>query len=147
MKYTHDIVIDLPIETVFSLMDNEENMYKWQKGLVKHEHLSGEKGEVGAKTKLYFEMGRRKMDMVETILKKDTPNKIDLSFEAKNVMNYNSSSFQDIDGKSTKWTVDNEFQFSGFMKVMAFFMSGAFKKQSLCYMEDFKKFAEESAKN
>ena len=145
MKYQHDIIIDLPVAKVFELMDNEENMYKWQKGLVKHEHLSGDKGEVGAKTKMFFEMGKRKMEMVETILKKEVPQKIDLSFEAKNVMNYNNSTFEDVDGTKTKWTVDNEFQFSGMMKVMAFFMSGAFKKQSACYMEDFKKFAEEAA--
>ncbi|MEO2058942.1 MAG: SRPBCC family protein, partial [Mesonia sp.] len=39
---------------------------------------------------------------------------------------------------------ESEFQFSSFaMKVMGFLMPGAFKKQSLKYMKDFKAFVED----
>ena len=38
--------------------------------------------------------------------------------------------------------MENEFQFKGFMKLIGFFMPGAFEKQSFKYMKDFKAFAE-----
>jgi hypothetical protein len=37
---------------------------------------------------------------------------------------------------------EQEFQFSGFMKLIGMFMPGAFKKQSCKYMNAFKEFAE-----
>ena len=50
--------------------------------------------------------------------------------------------FREENGK-TRWISESEFQFSGFgMKLMGLLMPGAFKKQSLKYMEDFKNFAE-----
>ena len=41
-------------------------------------------------------------------------------------------------------TNEQEFQFKGFMKIVAFIMQGAFKKQSLKYMTAFKTFAEKN---
>jgi hypothetical protein len=37
---------------------------------------------------------------------------------------------------------EQEFQFKGFMKIIGFLFPGAFKKQSLKYLVDFKQFAE-----
>ena len=42
----------------------------------------------------------------------------------------------------TKYISEQEFQFKGFMKVIGFIMPGAFKKQSMKYLEAFKNFAE-----
>ncbi|MEM7797967.1 MAG: SRPBCC family protein [Chloroflexota bacterium] len=39
MKYSTEVVIDLPRERVIELFDNTENMYKWQNGLKSHEFL------------------------------------------------------------------------------------------------------------
>ena len=39
---------------------------------------------------------------------------------------------------------EQEFKFKGFMKLIGFLMPGAFKKQSIKYLEDFKNFAESS---
>ncbi len=37
---------------------------------------------------------------------------------------------------------EQEFNFTGFMKLVAWLMPGMFKKQSLKYQQDFKRFAE-----
>jgi hypothetical protein len=51
-------------------------------------------------------------------------------------------SIEVIDVNSTKWRSESEFQFSNFMmKAMGFLMPGAFKKQSLKYINNFKAFA------
>lgn len=56
---------------------------------------------------------------------------------------FKKNSFEVINDHTTKWISESEFQFSGFMmKLMGFLMPGAFKKQSIKYLGDFKAFAE-----
>lgn len=141
MKYSNEIEINLPRKTVVDLFDNPDNMPKWQEGFISFEPISGEPGKKGSKSKLKYKMGKREIEMVETITKNALPDEFNGTYEAKNVFNIISNKFID-QGNTTKWIAENEFQFSGFMKLMGLFMPGAFKKQSLKYMKDFKKFAE-----
>ncbi len=143
MEYTLDIEIELPRNEVVKKMDNEENLKHWQKGFVSIEHLSGEKGKTGTTSKLTYKMGKKEFEMIETITMLDLPDAIHLTFDAKNVYNIQENYFEELPNGNTKWISKNEFRFTGFMKVMGFLMPGAFKKQSLAYMKDFKAFAEE----
>ena len=142
MKYSNEILIDLPREKVIELFDNPDNMKYWQKGLVSFEHISGEPGKPGAKSRLKYKMGKRAIEMIETITDRNLPEEFHGTYEAKGVFNIQKNYFHEIDGK-TKWISEAEFQCSGFMKVMAFFMGAkTFKKQSQIYLDDFKAFAE-----
>jgi hypothetical protein len=142
MKYQCEIEINLPRAEVVEKMDSAENMYKWQQGLISHEFTEGEPGAVGSKMKLNYKMGKREVEMVETILVSNFPDKFDAQYEAKNVHNVVRNTFIEIDANKTKWITDNEFKMSGFMKVFAFLMPGMFKKQSMKYLVAFKDFAE-----
>ncbi len=142
MRYTVEIDIDLPRDRVIELFDSTENMKKWQKGLISTEHVSGVPGEVGAKMKLEYKMGKREVEMIETITKRDLPDEFAATYDAKNVHNIVDNSFIQVSDYKTKWVSYNEFQMSGMMKLIAFLMPGAFKKQSLKFMADFKAFAE-----
>lgn len=142
MKYELEITIDLPRERVIELFDNPDNMKHWQPGLVSFEHLSGEPGKEGAKSHLKYEMGKRKIEMVETVLKRDLPHEFSGTYETKGVWNKVENFFDEMDPNSTRWKSVNEFRCGGFMKLMTRLMPGAFKKQSLTYMKNFKKFAE-----
>ena len=142
MNYRNEIDINLPRKRVVELFDNPDNMPKWQEGFVSFEPLSGKPGEEGSKAKLQYKMGKREVEMIETITKRNLPEEFNGIYEARGVFNIVNNSFVE-QGESTKWISDNEFRFSGFMKLIAFFMPGAFKKQSMKYMKDFKKFAEE----
>jgi len=142
MKYTVDIEIDLPKEKVIELFDNPENMTKWQKGFISLVHMSGEPGQVGAKSKLKYKMGKRDIEMVETIISRDLPKEFSATYEAKGVWNRIDNEFHDTTEGNTKWIAHQEFEFKGFMKLMGFLMPGMFKKQSCKYLEDFKAFAE-----
>ncbi|MCB9224886.1 MAG: SRPBCC family protein [Crocinitomicaceae bacterium] len=145
MKYSHAIIIELPREEVIKLFDNEENMFKWMRGLESVEHLSGDKGMEGAKMELRFNNGKRTMGMVETIIKRNLPDHISFLYEAKGVQNWNDNHFEAIEENQTKWTQNNVFKFKGMVWFFALLMPGMFKKQSLRYMFDFKKFAEAEA--
>jgi carbon monoxide dehydrogenase subunit G len=142
MKYTTEIEINKPVEKVIELFDNPENMKKWMNGLQSFEPLSGKAGQPGAKSKLIYKMGNHEIEMIETITVRNLPDEFSGTYEAKGVFNIVKNSFISISDNTTKYLTENEFQFKGFMKIIALLMPGAFKKQSLKYLIDFKNFVE-----
>ena len=142
MKYKTEIDINLPVNKVVELFDNVDNLYKWQPELVSFEHLSGEAGEPGAKSKLKYKMGKREVEMIETITERNLPEVFAGTYEAKGVFNHVANQFVSLSENKTKWIADSEFKFSGIMYCMAPFMTGAFKKQTWKYFEQFKEFVE-----
>lgn len=142
MKYTNEIVVDIPRDELIKKMDNPENMKHWQQGLIGYEQLSNNPGQEGAQMSLSYKMGKREMNMVETIIKRKLPEEMQMTYDTKGVHNIQKNYFKD-EGDKTRWISESEFQFSGFgMKLMGLLMPGAFKKQSFKYMQDFKTFAE-----
>lgn len=127
-------------------MEDTASFKHWQKGFISYRHLSGKPGEEGARAKLKYKIGKREISMIETIMKRMVPRKLHISYEAKGVFNLQKNYFQEEEKTKTLWIADYDFQFSGFMRLMGFFMPGAFKKQSFNYMKDFKTFAEEGPK-
>lgn len=144
MNYSSAIEIDRPIDKVVELFDNPENMAKWMKGLQSFEPISGKPGQVGAKSLLKFKMGKREIEMIETITVSNLPEEFSGTYEAKGVFNIVKNKFVSLPGNRTKYISEQEFQFKGFMKVIGFLMPGAFKKQSMKYLTDFKHFVEKS---
>ncbi|OUR92384.1 hypothetical protein A9Q87_07860 [Flavobacteriales bacterium 34_180_T64] len=143
MKYTSEIIIELPLEEFMNKFDNIENMKHWQKGLVSAEHISGTPGEFGAKMKLNYKFGKREMELIETITHRKIPNEFHATYNTKGVHNIQENYFEQTSNGHTKWTSKSEFiPLNLMMRVMTFIMPGAFKKQSKKYMQDFKRFAE-----
>lgn len=143
MNSTVEIEINLPREEVVKLFDSQENCFKWQEGLQSFEHLSGEPGQPGAQSKLVYQMGKRRIEMIETITTRNLPDEFSGTYDAKGVHNVVENRFIEIGPDKTKWESENEFQFTGFMRLIGFFMGSAFPKQSLKYLKNFKAFAEE----
>jgi len=142
MRYEMETIINLPRDRVIELFDSFENLKEWQEGLVSHEHLSGEPGRPGAKTKLLYDMGKRRVEMIETILTRDLPDEFSGTYDAKGVHNIVRNFFYD-EGETTRWVLDSDFRFHGMMRLMSLVMPGSmFKKQTRQTMEAFKKFAE-----
>ena len=142
MKYTTEIEINKPIQKVVELFDNPDNTDKWMEGLVSFEPISGTPGQPGAKSRLKFKMGKREMEMIETITVANLPEEFSGTYEAKGVMNVVKNHFRKVSDSKTKYVAEHEFQFKGFMKVIAFLMPRVFKKQSMKFLNDFTKFAE-----
>ena len=142
VRYRIEMTIELPRDRVIELFDSFDNLKKWQKALLEVEHLSGDPGEPGAKTRLVYAMGKRKMVMTETILTRNLPDEFSGTYDAWGAHNINRNFFYD-EGETTRWALDTEFKFSGLMRIMAFFMGeGRFQKQTRSSMEAFKAFAE-----
>ena len=142
MKYTVETEINLPIARVVELFDDPENLKHWQPGLISFEPISGTPGQPGAKSKLKYKMGKRDIEMVETITVRNLPDEFSGTYEAKGVFNIVKNYFRPVSESKTKYINENEFQFKGFMKLIGFLMPGAFRKESEKYLLQFKEFAE-----
>ncbi|WP_462280286.1 SRPBCC family protein [Salinivirga cyanobacteriivorans] len=147
MKYTVAIEINLPRKDVVELFMNPDNYPKWMEGLETYEVLEGEHGKDGARSRYFFKTGKREITMIETILKNDLPERLEVNYKAKGVYNNVISQFEIIDDKSTRYISIQEFRFKGFMKMLGWFMPGAFKKQTYENLEAFKKFVESDPEN
>ena len=142
MKYTLDIIIDKPLGEVVNLLDNPENNHVWMEGFQSVETLEGVPGKKGAKCKLHFLHGKKEMEMIETILEKDLPNKMVKTYDSKGVSNIIFTSMESVEENKTKYISTQEFKMHGFMKVVAFLAPGMFKKQTKKILSNFKNFAE-----
>ena len=87
-------------------------------------------------------MGKREIEMIETVHVRDLPDRFDGTYDAKGVHNIIKNRFEEVDENTTRWLSEQEFHFKGFMKVMAWVMPGAFKKQTMLYLSRFRDWAE-----
>lgn len=145
MQYSTEIMIDLPREQVVALIDDPDNLKEWQPGLKSMEHISGEYGKPGAQSKLVYDMNGRTIEMTETILAHDLPERMEMRFQANMVDNHVINRFEAVSDNQTRWVTENTFKLSGWMWFMGLFMRGAFTKQTQEDMERFKAFAEAHA--
>ena len=93
MKYKVDILIEKPIDEVVEKFSDRSNDKLWMKGFVKKTQISGEEGEEGAKCKVEFEMGKRRVEMIEEITNKNLPDDYTTTYTTDKVFNIVKSSF------------------------------------------------------
>lgn len=144
MRYQLELDIDLPRERVLELFLDPESLPKWQPDLVSFEPIGGEPRQVGAKSRQVHRMGGREVEMIETITVRNHPNEFSATYEADNVWNLVENRFAEAGERKTRWTVNSDFRCSGLVGMMAFFLPGMFKRQTLLFMNRFKEFAEKS---
>jgi Icc-related predicted phosphoesterase len=72
------------------------------------------------------------------------PDEFSGTYDAKGVFNVVKNRFVSLPDNRTKYISEQEFRFSGFMKIIGFLMPSAFKKQSMKYLSDFKNFVEKA---
>jgi hypothetical protein len=73
-------------------------------------------------------MGKREIEMIETIIHRNLPDEFSGTYEAKGVYNKINNKFVAKSENATTWKTENEFRFKGFMKLFAFFMPGCVQK-------------------
>ena len=143
MKYMTEIEIDRRRTMVIELFDNPDNLKHWQPGFQSFEHLSGTRGQPGAKSKLVFLNRGRTMEMIETITVRNLPHEFSGTYDIKGIYNEVRNYFTEVAADKTKWVSHIEFRFSGIgMKILVALFPGMFKKQSQKFMQLFKEFAE-----
>jgi hypothetical protein len=154
MKYTVSIEIALPRERVAQLLADPAHMPKWLRGLVLHEPLSGGHGQVGTKSRVVFQTGEQRMEGTETVTRREPADlhgipegqvvHFDREIVGEGMWSAARDRLTEAGPETTLWESENEYRFSGvMMRLVGLLMPGAFRKQSLQHMQDFKAFAEQ----
>ncbi len=86
MKFSQEILIDLPREEVLKLVHDPSSYKYWQRGFISYKHLTGLQGKEGSRSRLKFRIGGKEIKMIETIIKIVSPKKIYLTYEAPGVL-------------------------------------------------------------
>ena len=142
LAYSYDLDLDLPRDQVVELFSDHNNAQHWQPTLLRIEHVSGESRQKGAVHRLYHKMGKREVEMTESIDEASPPNRFVAIYEADKVWNRFVCEFTELEGAKTRWHMETEFQCGGIMRLMMIFAPGMFKKQTRQSMQDFKTWAE-----
>ena len=144
-EFTVAVDIDLPRDRVIELFDNPDNLFKWQAGLQSFEHLSGQPGQPGAKSKLVFQNGKHTIELIETVTDRNLPNEFNGAYEWKGGKNTLRNRFIELGSNRTRWESTCAYDFQNLMmKLMGFFCPGMFRKQNMSFLQNFKAFAEQS---
>jgi uncharacterized membrane protein len=144
LKFNCDIEVDSPVERVAELWADPENLQYWQEGFLSIEHLSGEKGQAGAKSKMRYLMRNKEMDLFETILNNGLPREFKGQYDHEMMSNTMLTRFTETEsGGTLYWSEFHYTEMKGFtMKLMARLFPSMFKKQVMKWMVNFKNHVE-----
>ena len=144
MKFTSQVAIDRPRQRVLELLLDTNNISQWQQGIRSFELLSGSRDQVGARSRVVFEMRGVRLEMIETVIQYRPPDLFASTFEARGVKNLVENRFYEDGAGRTRWVMDNTLEFKGMMSVLGVFIHDTVTKQTLESMSRFKMFAERS---
>lgn len=146
MKFKCSVEIDLPMNRVVELFGNPDNLKEWQDGFISFEHISGNPGDIGAQSRMKYQIGKRQIELIETIIKNDLPYEFTGLYEAKEMTNTMKNTFHEISDRRTRYEASVEYtSMRGFMvRMMASLYPGMFKKQVQKWMNQFRDFCESS---
>ncbi|MGB1309201.1 MAG: SRPBCC family protein [Oceanihabitans sp.] len=140
MKFTCKVTINKPIALVAKIFEDPDALKHCQEGFVSLEHLSGTKGQAGAKAKFTY----TKFELLETIIHNKLPDEFLALYEHKHMSNTMQVNFIEIDQNTTQYVSKIHYtKFNGFfIKLMAKFFPKMFEKQVLRWMVKFKNYCE-----
>jgi hypothetical protein len=145
-SYTVAVEIAVPRQRVVELFDDPENLFHWQNGLQSFEHLSGTRGQPGAKSKLIYKTKRHVIELYETVRQRNLPDEFGGFYEWQGGRNSLDNRFIELGPELTRWESTCCYEFSSwFLKLMGLVCPGMFRRQNLKFMENFKAFCEHGA--
>ena len=153
MEFTVSLRIARPRDRVLELLTDPAHHAAWLRGLVAHELVEGREGHVGAVSPVVMSAGKGTMEARETVALReperlgDVPSDVVVRYErellTEGMWSAAKEHLHDLGDGTTLWESENEYRFSALpMRLLAPLMRGAFRKQTLAHMEDFRAFAE-----
>ena len=142
MKFSHQITINQPRQRVIELITNRDYLPQWQTEIKSIELISGEKDQVGAKSRVVFDVNGFNLELIETIVSIQPPDSYTTTYESKGVQNRVVNRFIAVNSHETQWVLESEFTYSGLMSFAGIFLNGIVPGQTKESMKRFKKFAE-----
>ena len=144
MKITSQVTINCPLETVWRFFDNPDNLNKWLTNLERYEHLSGEPGQVGAKSKQTFKENGRTAVLFEEITERIEQQNFSGIFTAPNMMHsIIEITFKNMGDESTEVTSCQDMRMEKIIfRLITPLMKGSIQKRQSGDLENLKKAVE-----
>jgi carbon monoxide dehydrogenase subunit G len=142
MKHKTEILIDADRETVWRFFDNPDNMTRWQPTLKSFTHISGTPGQVDAVSELVYHEGSREIVITGKITARRAPEFLGGTYESKWAAVVTVNLFEQTADGRTRWSGNTNYQFKGFMKLMALFARKSICEHIDADMQRFKLFVE-----
>lgn len=144
MKFEGHIDINQSREIVTRLFANPQYLKEYQEGFVRKELVSGEAGQKGAISNMYYQHGKHEMELTETVLKNDLPNTFEALYHHKHMDNTMRCTFESLGEKQTRYTWKVDYTRINWImpRLISLLFPSAYKKPAKKWMENFKRFAE-----
>ena len=128
--YSSEITVNKPLKEAWAIMQDESKTQEWLKFITKMEHISGEKGKVGAVTEYTFLENGQESKIRETITSITPNEQITMDFVAEGVMTMDYTLNIKEDGGETRISSSTITKGEGlFMQSMFAFMGGSLQAQ------------------
>ncbi len=144
MKFNGSIDINQPLEKVAELFANPNYLKEYQEGFEKKELISGEVGEEGAISKMYYKNGKHEMVLTETIVSNKLPHSFEAFYHHKHMDNTMKCTFTPLENGGTRYETAVVYtRINWFIpRLIAILFPGMYRKPARRWMENFKNFAE-----
>ena len=123
---------------------NPQYLSEYQEGFLRKELVSGEAGQPGAVSKMYYQMGKGEMELTETITSNNLPHSFEGHYHHKHMDNTMKCTFTALSADQTRYESDIEYTRINWImpKLMAILFPGAYRKPAERWMRNFKEFVE-----
>ena len=145
LSYSSEIIVDKSIKEAWAVMNDESKISQWLKGITNVEHVSGEKGAVGAVTKYTFMEDGEESIIFETIKSISPYENVAMDFTMEGVMDMDYKiDFLEKNGKTQIKSSTITKGDGMFMRSMMSFMKNSMQAQEDENMNNLKKLIEEN---
>ena len=144
MKFKGSKKINKPRNEVVEIFKNPEYLKEYQDGFIRKDLKSGNSGEDGAVSKMYYEYSGREMELTETITSNKLPDTFESFYHHKHMDNTMKCTFTEIDDYKTLYEYEYEYiRMSWVMpRLIAILFPSVYRKQGEKWMKQFKEFVE-----
>lgn len=144
MKFTCSVTINKPKAQVVEFFSNPKFIKDYQEGFIRKNHISGDEGQTGAISKMYYKLGKGEMELTETITANKLPDSFAAQYHHKHTDNTMLCTFKEVDSNSTQcdWNIEYTAFRGFFINIMKTLFPGMFKKQVHKWLQNFKTFVE-----
>lgn len=144
MKIKGSLDINRPQSKVAELFADPDYLKEYQDGFQKKELVSGQMGQEGAVSKMYYKYGKRDMELTETITANRLPDSFEATYHHKHMDNTMKCTFVPLDDNRTRYEYEFEYTRINWVmpKLMAVLFPGMYRKQGEKWMRQFKEFVE-----
>ena len=144
MKFKGTVEINKSRDEVVRFFTDPTYLGEYQDGFVKKELVSGDAGQDGAISKMFYKYGSRDMELIETIINNHLPDSFEAFYHHIHMDNYMRCNFIVLDKNKTRYAYEFEYTRINWVmpKLMAILFPGIYRKQGEKWMRQFKEFVE-----